>query len=125
MDGVCGGSHRRFGFPLLPLVAEALDLLPVLTEPLSFRLVDGLESPRTVPAPRRLIERRAHEVAHGGCHAAPADYALVRPDPRRPGFCVVPTVLERRGDVLLPLHRPADAANARARRSDRNRSGWS
>ena len=65
VGGVCGGSHRRFGFPLLPLVAEAIDLLPVLTKPLSLGLVDGLESPRTVPAPRRLVERRAHEVPHG------------------------------------------------------------
>jgi len=65
MGEVWGGSYRGFGFPLLPLVAEAIDLLPALTEPLSLGLVDWLESPRTAPAPRRLIERRAHDVAHG------------------------------------------------------------
>jgi hypothetical protein len=50
---------------LLPLVAEAIDILPLLSEPLLFRLVHGLESPGTVPILCRLVERRAHEVPHG------------------------------------------------------------
>ena len=65
VGGVCGRNRRRVGFPLLPLVAEAIDILPLLSEPLPLGLVHWLELPRTVLVPRRLVERCADEVPHG------------------------------------------------------------
>ena len=61
-DGDWGG---RVGLPLLPLVAKAIEFLPLLSEPLLLGLVHGLESPRTAGVPRRFVEQRAHDVAHG------------------------------------------------------------
>jgi hypothetical protein len=85
------------------LVAEAIDILPLLSESLPLGLVHGLESPRTVPVLRCLVERRAYEVSYGGSHAAPADYARARPDPWWPGFFVLPAVLKVGCDAVLPL----------------------
>ena len=60
----CDRSDRRLGFPLLPLVAEAIDIRPLLSDPLPLRWVHGLESPRTVRTRRRLIDRRVHDIPH-------------------------------------------------------------
>ena len=65
VGGVCGRNRRRVVFPLLPLVAEAIHILPLLSEPLPLGLVHWLELPRTVLVLRRLVERRAHDVEHG------------------------------------------------------------
>ena len=64
VGGVCGRSLRSFGFPLLPLVAESMDIRPLLSDPLPLSLVDGLKPPRIGPAPCALIERLAYDVAH-------------------------------------------------------------
>ena len=48
LGGLSAERTRRVGFQLLPLLAESLDLLPMLSELLSLCLVHRLESQRTV-----------------------------------------------------------------------------
>jgi hypothetical protein len=50
----------RLGFQLLPLLAESLDLLPVLRKPVPLCRVHRLESQRAVGASGQLVERRGH-----------------------------------------------------------------
>ena len=119
---VCGPIHGRLGFPLLPLVAEAIDILPLLSEPLPFGLVDGLESRRTAATLRRLVKRRPHDVEHCRSHAATTDHS---PGPSRPAVAARPRDrggFENRLRRGAPIGRPGDVANAREHKSDRSRN---
>ena len=121
-----GWRTHRAGFQRLPLLTESLDVLRLLSKPLSLDLIHLLESQLavSVPCSDRQAARRPWEVLLLKWHhlrfavPVPPRFAAVANPRDRGGFGSPPV-------GAAPIRGPADAASGRKRRSGRSRNARS